>query len=261
MGITIKTDEELALMREAGRIVAGALTLIRENARAGIATLELDKIAEAFIRQQGAIPSFKGYRGFPASTCISINEEVVHGIPGPRILQEGDVVSVDVGAIHKGFHGDSAVTFGIGPVPEEAEWLMQVGQETLDYAIEQVRPGNRLSDISWAIQSYAEDKGTAVVRQYISHGIGRQMHEDPQLPNFGPPGRGVVLRPGMTFAIEPMLCAGTFEVDDQARGDGWTVVTADGRLSVHFEHTVAVREDGPEILTLRESSFALEESL
>jgi methionyl aminopeptidase len=258
MGITVKTNDELALMRKAGRVVAGALTLIRETARAGVTTRELDEIAEAFIRQQGAIPSFKGYRGFPASTCISINEEVVHGIPGPRVLQEGDVVSVDVGAIYNGFHGDSALTFGIGPVSEEAEWLMQVGRETLAHAIEQVRPGNRLSDISWAIQSYAEDKGAAVVRQYISHGIGRQMHEDPQLPNFGPPGQGRLLRPGMTFAIEPMLCAGTFEVDDQARGDGWTVVTVDGRLSVHFEHTVAVREDGPEILTARKSSFALE---
>ncbi len=249
MGITVKTAEELALMRQAGRIVAGVLALLQERARPGITTAELDALAEEYIRSHDAVPSFKGYRGFPASTCISVNEEVVHGIPGPRVLRAGDLVSVDVGVIYRGFHGDAAVTFALEPVSEEAAWLLQVGRETLAYAIEHVRPGNHLSDISWAIQSYAEERGAAVVRQYISHGIGRQMHEDPQLPNYGPPGRGAVLQPGMTLAIEPMLCAGAYQVDDQARGDGWTVVTADGRLSVHFEHTVAVREDGPEVLT------------
>lgn len=250
MGVTIKTAEELRLMRQAGRIVALVLETLREKARPGITTAELDAIAERIIRRHGAVPSFKGYRGFPASTCISINEEVVHGIPGPRRLAEGDVVSIDVGAIYKGLHADAAVTFGIGQVSEEAEWLMRVGQETLARAIAQVRPGNRLSDISWAIQSYAESQGAAVVRKYISHGIGRQMHEPPELLNFGPPGQGILLRPGMTFAIEPMLCAGTYEVDDHSRGDGWTVVTADGRLAVHYEHTVAVTEGEPEILTL-----------
>lgn len=249
MGITVKSAAELARMREAGRVVAGVLALLQERACPGVTTAELDALAEWYIRSHGATPSFKGYRGFPASTCISVNEEVVHGIPGPRVLRDGDVVSVDVGAIVQGFHGDAAVTFGIGSVSEEAGRLMQLGRETLAHAIDQVRPGNRLSDISWAIQSYAESRGAAVVRQYISHGIGRQMHEDPQLPNFGPPGRGVRMRPGMTFAIEPMLCAGGHQVDDTVRGDNWTVVTVDGQLSVHFEHTVAVTENDPEVLT------------
>ncbi|MGB9723570.1 MAG: type I methionyl aminopeptidase [Chloroflexia bacterium] len=249
MGITIKTAEELRRMREAGRIVAGVLALLQERARPGMRTAELDALAEAYIRRHGAVPSFKGYRGFPASICVSINEEVVHGIPGPRRLRRGDVVSIDVGAIYEGMHADAAITFGLGEVSAEAKHLMRVGQEALSRAIEQMRPGKRLSDISWAIQSYAESQGAAVVRQYTSHGIGREMHEDPILPNFGPPGRGPVLRPGMVLAIEPMLCAGSYEVDDSRRGDGWTVVTVDGRLSVHYEHTVAVTEGEPEILT------------
>ncbi len=249
MGITIKTAEELRRMREAGRIVAGVLALLRERARPGMSTAELDALAEDYIRRHGAVPSFKGYRGFPASICVSVNEEVVHGIPGPRRLRRGDVVSVDVGAIYEGMHADAAITFGLGEVSAEAEHLMHVGQEALARAIEQMRPGKRLSDISWAIQSYAEGQGVAVVRQYTSHGIGREMHEDPILPNFGPPGRGSVLRPGMVLAIEPMLCAGSYEVDDSIRGDGWTVVTVDGRLAVHYEHTVAVTEGEPEVLT------------
>lgn len=248
-GVVIKTAAEIALMREAGRIVAGVLALAKETARAGMTTAELDALAEEYIRSHGAVPSFKGYRGFPASTCISINEEVVHGIPGPRVIREGDVVSVDVGAIYQGLHGDAAITFGIGEVSEEAKWLMRVGEETLAYAITRVRAGNRLGDISWAIQSYAEERKAAVVRQYSSHAIGRQMHEDPLLPNFGRPGRGLTLQPGMVFAIEPMLCAGTYRVDDTSRGDGWTVVTADGRLAVHYEHTVAVTDGEPQVLT------------
>jgi len=248
-GVTIKTAEELALMREAGRIVARVLVAVQERARPGIRTVELDALAERVIRRHKAVPSFKGYRGFPASTCISINEEVVHGIPGPRVLQEGDLVSVDVGAIYRGLHGDAAVSFGIGRMSEEAKRLMRIGQETLARAVDRLRPGRRLGDISWAIQSYAEGQGAAVVRKYISHGIGREMHEDPTILNYGPPGQGILLRPGMTFAIEPMLCAGSYEVDDTARGDGWTVVTADGQLSVHYEHTVAVTEGEPEILT------------
>lgn len=249
MGVTLKTPAELALMRRAGRIVAEVLQLLQEKARPGITTAALDALAEAHIRKQGAVPSFKGYRGFPASTCISVNEEVVHGIPGPRVLQDGDVVSVDVGAIFQGLHGDGAVTFGLGRVTPEAEWLMGVGREALARAIEQMRPGRRISDISWAIQSYAESQGAAVVRQYTSHAIGRQMHEDPLLPNFGPPGRGLVLKPGLTLAIEPMLCAGSYEVEDRSRGDGWTVVTVDRRLAVHYEHTVAVTDGEPEVLT------------
>ena len=249
MGVTLKTPAELALMRQAGRVVAEVLQLLQEKARPGITTAELDTMAEAHIRRCGAVPSFKGYRGFPASTCISINEEVVHGIPGPRVLQEGDVVSVDVGAIIQGWQGDGATTFGLGQVTAEAEWLMRVGQESLVRAIDQMRPGRRLGDVSWAIQSYAEGQGAAVVRQYTSHAIGRQMHEDPLLPNFGPPGRGLTLRPGLTLAIEPMLCAGSYEVEDSSRGDGWTVVTVDRRLAVHYEHTVAVTDGEPEILT------------
>ena len=249
MGVTLKTRAELALMREAGRIVAEVLQLAQTRARPGMTTAELDALAEAHIRWRGAVPSFKGYRGFPASTCISINEEVVHGIPGPRVLREGDVVSVDVGTIYKGWHGDAAVTFVLGAASEEAQWLMRVGQEALVQAVAQIRAGKRLSDISWAIQSYAESQGAAVVRQYTSHAIGRQMHEDPLIPNFGPPGRGLVLRPGMTFAIEPMLCAGSWEVEDTSRGDGWTVRTVDRRLAVHFEHTIAVTDGEAEILT------------
>lgn len=249
MGVTLKTRAELALMREAGRVVAEVLQLVQEKAGPGITTAELDGLAEAHIRRRGAVPSFKGYRGFPASTCISINEEVVHGIPGPRVLREGDVVSVDVGAIYDGFHGDAAVTFVLGTASPEAQWLMGVGRESLARAIAQMRLGKRLGDISWAIQSYAESQGAAVVRQYTSHAIGRQMHEDPLLPNFGHPGRGLALRPGLTLAIEPMLCAGSWEVEDSSRGDGWTVRTMDRRLAVHFEHTVAVTDGEPEILT------------
>jgi methionyl aminopeptidase len=249
MGVTIKTKAELALMREAGCIVAEVLALLREKARPGMTTAEMDSLAEALIRRRGGTPSFKGYRGFPASTCISINEEVVHGIPGPRLLREGDVVSVDVGVIYRGLHGDAAVTFGLGRVSQEAEWLMRVGQESLARAIHEMRPGRKVGDISWAIQSYAESQGAAVVRQYTSHAIGRQMHEDPLLPNFGPPGRGLTLRPGMAFAIEPMLCAGSYEVEDSSRADGWTVVTVDRRLAVHYEHTVAVTEGEPDVLT------------
>jgi methionyl aminopeptidase len=249
MGVTIKTPAELALMREAGRVVAEVHELVQDQARPGMTTAELDALAEAHIRQRGMVPSFKGYRGFPASTCISINEEVVHGIPGPRVLREGDVVSVDVGTIYEGFHGDGAVTFVLGTPSSEAQWLMRVGREALAQAIAQMRPGRRLGDLSWAIQSYAESQGAAVVRQYTSHAIGRQMHEDPLIPNFGRPGRGLRLRPGMTFAIEPMLCAGSWEVEDASRGDGWTVCTVDRRLAVHFEHTVAVTNGEPEILT------------
>lgn len=255
MGVTIKTKAELALMREAGRIVAEVLQLVQERACPGMTTAELDALAEAHIRQRGAVPSFKGYRGFPASTCISINEEVVHGIPGPRALRAGDVVSVDVGAIYDGLHGDAAVTFALGTASPEARWLMGVGQEALVRAIAEMRPGKRLGDISWAIQSYAESQGAAVVRQYTSHAIGRQMHEDPLLPNYGPPGRGLVLRPGMTLAIEPMLCAGSWQVEDTSRGDGWTVITVDRRLAVHFEHTVAVTDGEPEILTRLEDQL------
>ena len=249
MGVTVKTKAELILMREAGRVVAEVLALLQEKASPGMTTAELDALAEAHIRRRGAAPSFKGYRGFPASTCISLNEEVVHGIPGPRVLRDGDVVSVDVGAIYRGLHGDAAVTFGLGAVSQEAGWLMAVGQEALARAVDQMRPGRRIGDISWAIQSYAEAQGAAVVRQYTSHAIGRQMHEDPLIPNFGHPGRGLVLQAGMTFALEPMLCAGSYEVEDASRGDGWTVVTVDRRLAVHYEHTVAVTAGGPEVLT------------
>ena len=199
------------------------------------------------VTKHGAEPSFLGYRGFPASLCVSINEEVVHGIPGPRVLEEGDIVSLDFGAIYKGYHGDAAITVGVGKIDQAAQELVETTRGALEAAIGQCRPGNHLGDVSWAIQDYAESRGYSVVRQYVGHGIGRSMHEDPQIPNYGSPGRGLLLKPGMTFALEPMVNMGTYltEVLD----DNWTVATEDRKLSAHFEHTVAITEDGPEILT------------
>jgi len=234
-------------MRRAGRIVAEALALLAERIRPGITTAELDALAHRFIVGHDATPSFKGYRGFPASLCVSINEEVVHGIPGQRVLREGDIVSLDVGAIYHGYHGDAAITVGVGKIGEEAQRLLEVTKGALAAGIAAARAGNRVGDISWAIQNYVESRGYGVVREYTGHGIGSQMHEDPQIPNFGQPRRGPLLRPGMTFALEPMVTIG----DGRTRvlSDNWTVVTLDGQLSAHFEHTIAVTEDEPEILT------------
>ncbi len=245
--IVLKSSWELARMREAGRIVAQALAYLVERIRPGMATRELDLLAEAFINRKGGVPSFKGYRGFPASLCVSVNEEVVHGIPGPRILKQGDIVSLDIGVIYKGYQGDAALTVGVGEVSDEAKDLIATARGALLAGIAQARDGLHVGDISWAIQQYAESRGYSVVREYTGHGIGRQMHEDPQVPNFGQPGRGPALKVGMTLALEPMVNVGGYLT--RVRDDNWTVVTDDGKPSAHFEHTIAIREGEPEILT------------
>jgi methionyl aminopeptidase len=248
--ITLKSAHELALMREAGRIVAEVLARIEEAIVPGITTQSLEAIAgEIIIDRYQAIPSFKGYRGFPGMVCTSVNEEIVHGIPGSRLLNEGDIVSVDVGVIYKGFHGDSAITAGVGQIDLESRRLLQVTAECLRTGIEAAVPGNWTTDVSKAIQDCAEGHGYSVVREYTGHGIGRQMHEDPQIPNYVTPKMGsrIRLRPGMTFALEPMVNAGGWRT--RVLEDRWTVVTEDGRRSAHFEHTVAVTDNGPEILT------------
>jgi methionyl aminopeptidase len=245
-----KSPEELDRMRRAGRVVADTIERLLPEVRPGVTTGDLDRIAEGYIRSEGAVPSFKGYRGFPASICTSVNEELVHGIPGPRRLQEGDMISLDAGAIWEGYHGDSAVTVFVGEPPSsEAEKLLRVTEESLEAAIAQVRPGNRLSDVSSAVQEVVEGAGFSVVREYVGHGIGQSMHEDPPVPNYGPPGRGPELRPGLVIAVEPMVNMGGWET--RLLADDWTVVTADGSLCAHFEHTIAVTDDGPEVLTAR----------
>lgn len=248
--ITLKSADELAIMRESGRMVARVLARLAQEARPGITTRRLDAIAEDMIKKAGAEPSFKGYQGFPASICTSINEQVVHGIPGPRKLAEGDLLSIDVGVFYRGFHGDAAISLPIGEVTPEVEKLLEVAREALARAVATVRPGVYVSDIGYAVQSHVESQGFSVVRELVGHGIGRKMHEDPQVPNFGTPGNGPVLRPGMTLAIEPMVNAGAYQVC--TLGDGWTVVTRDHSLSAHFEHTVAVTETGVVVLTTEE---------
>lgn len=245
--ITIKSKRELELMRKAGQIVAQVLELMGKSIKPGITTLELDRLAEKHIKRAGATPAFKGYHGFPASICASVNEEVVHGIPSLRRLKEGDIISIDVGANYKGYYGDSAVTFPVGQIENKAKRLLEVTKASLYKALEQVRAGNRLSDVSHAVQSYVEENNFSVVRSYVGHGIGSEMHEEPQIPNFGPPGRGPRLYEGMVLAIEPMVNAGTWEVETLL--DNWTVVTQDGLLSAHYEHTVAIVDGSPEILT------------
>ena len=248
--ITLKSAHELALMREAGRIVAEVLAGIREAVAPGVTTADLEAIAdEVIVGKYQAIPSFKGYRGFPGMVCASVNEEIVHGIPGNRVLYEGDIVSVDVGVIYKGYHGDSAITVGVGQVDADSQRLMDVTAESLRIGIEAAKPGNWTTDISKAVQAYVESQGYSVVREYTGHGIGRQMHEDPQIPNYFEPriGGRIRLRPGMTFALEPMVNIGDWKT--RVLGDHWTVVTADGTRSAHFEHTVAVTKNGPEIMT------------
>jgi methionyl aminopeptidase len=246
--IILKSSRELALMRRAGRIVAQVHECFREMVRPGITTADLERAASRIIEQEGATSSFKGYRGFPAAICTSINEEIVHGIPSPRrVLKEGDIISLDVGAIYRGYHGDAAITLPVGQVDEEVQRLLEVTQGALEAGIAQACTGRRLGDISAAIQRYAEVNGFNVVREYTGHGIGQEMHEDPQIPNFGQPNRGPRLRPSMTFALEPMVMAGDWRT--RVLSDNWTVVTADGSLSAHFEHTLAVTDGEPEILT------------
>ena len=246
-GITLKTPAELEVMRKAGRIVSELLRLLEKEARPGVSTQRLDEIAEEFIRSQGAEPAFKGYYGFPASICASVNEEVVHGIPGSRILKEGDVAGIDVGVKLQGFFSDAARTFAIGRVDAESQKLIEVTREAMDAGIAQAIAGARLSDISSAIQQVAESKGLSVVRQFVGHGIGRNLHEEPQVPNYGKPGRGPTLQVGMALAIEPMLNLGSHEVE--ILKDGWTVVTKDRKRSGHFEQTVFVGEQKAEIVT------------
>jgi methionyl aminopeptidase len=251
--IVYKSPPEIENMRRAGRIVAGTIDAVLAAVAPGMTTADLDRVAETYIREQGAIPSFLGYGRppFPASICTSLNEEVVHGIPSPeRVLREGDLLSLDFGAIWEGFHGDSAVTVFVGEPPSsEAEKLVRVTQEALDAGIAQIRPGGRLSDISHAVEQTVLGAGFEVVREYVGHGIGRAMHEDPQIPNYGSPGRGPELRPGLVIAVEPMVNVGGWQT--RLLADDWTVVTADGSLSAHFEHTIAVTEDGHEVLTAR----------
>jgi methionyl aminopeptidase len=243
-----KSADEIELMRRAGRITAKAREEVVAAVRPGVTTGQLDRLAEKVIRAEGATPSFKGYRGFPASICASVNEEVVHGIPGDRVLREGDLFKVDVGAIWKGFHGDSAVSVFVGePASGEVEKLVEVTRQSLEAGIAQLRPGSRLSDVSHAVQQVVEGAGFSVVREYVGHGIGRALHEDPQIPNYGPPGRGPEIKPGLVVAVEPMVNMGEWKTE--VKGDDWTVVTADGSISAHFEHTIAVSEDGPEVLT------------
>lgn len=237
-------------MREAGKVVAQAKARVVEAIAPGVATRELDRIAERTIRSLGATPSFKGYLGYPATICVSLNEQVVHGIPGERVIREGDVVSVDVGAVVGGFHADSAFTLGVGEMADAARRLIEATEEALRRAIGHARAGARVGEVSAAVQTYAEGLGYSVVREYVGHGIGRALHEDPQVPNYGSPARGPILRPGMAIAIEPMLNLGGWETEQL--DDGWTVVTADGSLSAHFEDTVAISENGAEVLTAAE---------
>jgi len=247
--ISIKSARELELMRQAGRIVAEVLDAIRRATKPGMTTLDLEKIAgEIIVDKYRAIPSFKGYHGFPAMICTSVNEEIVHGIPDGRVLEEGDIVGVDVGAIYNGYHGDAAITVGVGQISAESQRLMAVTARALEMGIEAARPGQWTSDISSAIQNYVESQEFSVVREYTGHGIGRQMHEEPQIPNYYEPRMGRIrLRPGMTLALEPMVNEGDWKT--RVLDNRWTVVTADGKKSAHFEHTIAVTMDGPEILT------------
>jgi methionyl aminopeptidase len=249
MAIIRKSTQEIEQMERAGRVVVQTLELVGEHVSSGVTTQELDELAEEFIRSQGGVPTFKGYRGYPASICTSPNDMVVHGIPGPYTLKDGDVLSVDVGVTLAGFVGDSAYTVPVGEVEEEARRLLDACQAALNAAIEQAQPGNHLSDIGHAVQTVTEEAGFSVVRSLVGHGVGRRMHEDPQIPNFGEPGRGPVLQPGMTLAIEPMINAGASGV--YLHEDEWSISTEDGSLSAHFEHTVAVTEAGPRILTRR----------
>src|SRR5207247_310538 len=249
--IVCRSAAELEQMRQAGRLVGEVLTTLAAHVAPGVTTADLDALAEKRIRQAGATPAFKGYHGYPASICVSINDEVIHGIPsGRRLLQEGDIVSIDVGASLDGYFGDSDVTLPVGQVSESAATLLRVTEEALFKAVERARPGGRVSDIGHAVQQHIEAYGFSVVREFVGHGIGQRMHEEPQVPNYGEPGRGPRLAEGMVLAIEPMVNAGKPAV--KVLADGWTAVTRDGSLSAHFEHTVAVTADGPWILTARE---------
>ena len=246
--IVLKSPREIALMRRGGHILADVIDHLRETVKPGLSTLEIDEDVEAFINARGAQPAFKGYRGFPATVCISINDEVVHGIPSAhRRVKEGDIVGLDLGCIVEGYYADCAVTLALGDIPPRVQELLDATRESLERAVGECVPGRRLSDVSHAVQSHVEARGFSVVRAFVGHGIGRALHEEPQVPNFGDPGRGPLLTPGMVLAIEPMVTMGSWEV--KILDDGWTAVTRDGSLAAHFEHTIAVMEHGPEVLT------------
>ncbi|MCA1815573.1 MAG: type I methionyl aminopeptidase [Acidobacteria bacterium] len=249
-----KSKREIEKMRAAGRLAGEVREALRAMVRPGVTTLELDAAAERMIRDAGAAPTFKGYRGFPYSICASVNEQIVHGFPSRYALKEGDIISIDVGATLGGFVGDTATTVPVGEVREDWLELIRVAEECLERAIRQCHPGRRLGDIGWAVQSLAESRGYSIVREYVGHGIGRRMHEDPQIPNYGKPGTGLKLKAGYVFAIEPMLNIGTHHTKTLA--DGWTVVTLDGQPSAHVEHTVAITEEGPEVLTRAGEKYA-----
>lgn len=247
--IVLKTPEEVAVMARASKVVAEVLQILRQMVRPGVTTDELDKLAESEIRLRGAQPAFKGYRGYPKTLCASVNEQVVHGIPSKRVLKEGDIVGLDLGAIVGGFYGDSAVTVPVGPIADKTAALVRVTEEALALGIEQAVVGNRLSDISHAVQRHVEAAGYSVVTEFVGHGIGRQLHEEPQVPNYGRPGQGPRLTPGMVLAIEPMVNMGGASV--KVLEDRWTAVTADGSLSAHFEHTIAIQQTGPALVLSR----------
>jgi methionyl aminopeptidase len=248
----LKSPREIALMRRGGRILADVIDRLRASVKPGMSTQEIDEDVEAFIVSRDAQPAFKGYRGFPATVCVSINEEIVHGIPSPhRRLKEGDIVGLDLGCIVEGYYADCAFTMALGEIPAAVQKLLDVTRESLELAIRECQPGRRLGDVSHAVQRHVEAHDFAVVRTFVGHGIGRALHEEPQVPNFGDPGRGPQLKPGMVLAIEPMVTMGSCEV--RILDDGWTAVTRDGSLAAHFEHTVAVTETGPEVLTSRAS--------
>lgn len=249
--ITLRSDREIEAMRRSGKITAKVLAHLMESAKAGMTTADIDALAEQGIRGLGGVPTFKGYRGYPASVCTSVNDRVVHGIPNGYVLREGDLLSIDLGTTLDGWVSDSAVTIPIGAVSAEARRLLDVTQECLMLGIEAIRSGNRVGDIGFAVQQHAEANGYGVVRELVGHGVGTEMHEDPQVPNYGRPGTGAKLRPGMVLAVEPMITQGRRDV--KILDDGWTVVTTDGKLAAHFEHTIALTQDGPKILTLRDS--------
>ena len=248
--ISLKSAREIEIMRRSGKITSAVLTELMKTARAGMTTGELDAMAERGIRERGGVPTFKGYHGFTGSICASVNDEVVHGIPGSRVLRDGDLLSIDIGTTFEGYVSDSAATVAIGSIPAAARRLMDVTQECLMVGIAQMQSGNHVGDIGAAVQAHAEKHGYGVVRELVGHGVGRAMHEEPQVPNYGKAGVGAELRPGLVLAIEPMITQGKHQV--KILKDGWTVVTADGKLAAHFEHTIAVTEAGPKILTLRD---------
>ncbi|MEW9502738.1 type I methionyl aminopeptidase [Jeotgalibacillus marinus] len=245
--IICKTPREIEIMREAGKIVALTHQELQKHIAPGITTKGLDEIADRFIRQHDAVPSFKGYNGFRGSICASVNEELVHGIPGNRTLVDGDIISIDIGANYKGYHGDSAWTYPVGSISTDTQKLLDVTEESLFLGLKEAKPGERLSNISHAIQTFVEDNGFSIVREYVGHGVGQDLHEAPQIPHYGPPNKGPRLKPGMVLAIEPMVNAGSRYVNTLS--DNWTVVTVDGKMCAHFEHTIAITESGYEILT------------